>query len=293
MYGARLGPFLAHRFVETNAGARREMHVFADNAVLVEVDFVAVGGAEKSIAPIVIIRKNGAERLLLECLDVALHGANVILQCSRGASERVVYGEFQIGVARVLMRRARHGYFPATRKRHVNIDLVEAAFAMVTPRRTNGDMARGQPTEHRLKPRDMFRDHALKGLAGLCPVEIYPEWRLHWRLHNFAAIRHHFAPGKFDRYQFVHAILGYDTLEFKRVIALPYATDEELPPGVRHHLPRTAQDIYREAFNHAWYTYTGDPRHEEIAHRVAWAAVKRSYQKAGDTWVPVHEQRAH
>jgi cation transport regulator ChaB len=30
-----------------------------------------------------------------------------------------------------------------------------------------------------------------------------------------------------------------------------------------------------------------DPAHvEEIAHRVAWAAVKKRYQKLGDTWVP-------
>jgi len=29
----------------------------------------------------------------------------------------------------------------------------------------------------------------------------------------------------------------------------------------------------------------GDPRQEEIAHRVAWAAVKRSYVKRGTIWV--------
>jgi cation transport regulator ChaB len=27
-------------------------------------------------------------------------------------------------------------------------------------------------------------------------------------------------------------------------------------------------------------------RREEIAHRVAWAAVKRRYRKRGDAWVP-------
>lgn len=49
-----------------------------------------------------------------------------------------------------------------------------------------------------------------------------------------------------------------------------------------------AQDIYRSAFNHAWQTYGDrDPAHvEEIAHRVAWSAVKNRYQKLGDTWVP-------
>jgi cation transport regulator len=53
------------------------------------------------------------------------------------------------------------------------------------------------------------------------------------------------------------------------------------------HLPDEAQTIYREAFNHAWNTYANNSRREEIAHRVAWAAVKRKYRKQGDMWVPV------
>ncbi|MGA2713489.1 MAG: ChaB family protein [Bryobacteraceae bacterium] len=67
---------------------------------------------------------------------------------------------------------------------------------------------------------------------------------------------------------------------------MPYVTNDDLPGPVRHHLPEHAQDIFREAFNHAWQEYAGDPRHEEIAHRVAWAAVKRVYVKTGDEWVP-------
>jgi cation transport regulator len=68
---------------------------------------------------------------------------------------------------------------------------------------------------------------------------------------------------------------------------VPYAANEDLPPSVRSHLPEHAQDIYRSAFNHAWQTYgRSDPgRVEEIAHRVAWAAVKKSYRKVGDFWV--------
>ncbi len=31
-----------------------------------------------------------------------------------------------------------------------------------------------------------------------------------------------------------------------------YASNADLPPGVRNHLPEHAQDIWREAFNHAW-----------------------------------------
>ena len=57
---------------------------------------------------------------------------------------------------------------------------------------------------------------------------------------------------------------------------MPYRTNADLPPPARSHLPPHAQDIYREAFNHAFSSHAGDERQEEIAHRTAWAAVKRS-----------------
>ncbi len=64
---------------------------------------------------------------------------------------------------------------------------------------------------------------------------------------------------------------------------MPYTTNEDLPPSVRGHLPRHAQDIYREAFNHAWQRYAAD---EGRAHRIAWAAVKWSYHKVDGAWLP-------
>ena len=67
---------------------------------------------------------------------------------------------------------------------------------------------------------------------------------------------------------------------------MPYRSNEHLPPAIRHHLPPHAQDIHREAFNHAFASHSGDVRQEEIAHRTAWAAVKRSYVKVEDEWVP-------
>lgn len=67
---------------------------------------------------------------------------------------------------------------------------------------------------------------------------------------------------------------------------MPYLSNIDLPLRVREHLPEHAQDIYREAFNHAWRQYENDPRQEEIAHRVAWAAVKKRYIKAGREWIP-------
>ncbi|MDR3536883.1 MAG: ChaB family protein [Acetobacteraceae bacterium] len=65
---------------------------------------------------------------------------------------------------------------------------------------------------------------------------------------------------------------------------MPYTSNDELPPAVADHLPPHAQDIFREAFNHAWAAHGGD---EETAFRIAWAAVKRSYRKSGDRWVPL------
>jgi cation transport regulator len=66
---------------------------------------------------------------------------------------------------------------------------------------------------------------------------------------------------------------------------MPYQANVDLPEQVRGHLPAHAQDIYREAFNHAYAAHAVDPRREEAAHRIAWAAVKRSYVKEGDGWI--------
>jgi len=65
---------------------------------------------------------------------------------------------------------------------------------------------------------------------------------------------------------------------------MPYDSNAELPPVIRRHLPAHAQDIFRAAFNHAYEAHRGDPRQEEIAHRIAWAAVKRVYEKVGNVW---------
>lgn len=66
---------------------------------------------------------------------------------------------------------------------------------------------------------------------------------------------------------------------------MPYATNADLPASVRHHLPAHAQDIYREAFNHAFAAHAGETDQEARSHRIAWAAVKRSYEKIGDEWI--------
>ena len=65
---------------------------------------------------------------------------------------------------------------------------------------------------------------------------------------------------------------------------MPYAMITDLPDSVRRHLPTHAQEIFLAAFNNAWRQHQGDPGLEEIAHRIAWAAVKRQYRKQGDDW---------
>ena len=68
---------------------------------------------------------------------------------------------------------------------------------------------------------------------------------------------------------------------------MPYASVDDLPPPVLTHLPPHAQEIYLAAFNNAWTDYQdrGPARREVIAHRVAWADVKRKYGKSGDRWI--------
>jgi cation transport regulator len=74
---------------------------------------------------------------------------------------------------------------------------------------------------------------------------------------------------------------------------MPYSSNKELPDSVRHVLPAQAQTIYQEAFNSAWDQYKdpddrrGEESREEVAHKVAWAAVKHEYSKGDDDkWHP-------
>ncbi|HPJ29850.1 MAG TPA: ChaB family protein [Methanothrix sp.] len=69
---------------------------------------------------------------------------------------------------------------------------------------------------------------------------------------------------------------------------MPYESPDELPQSVRDNLPSHAQEIYMKAFNNAWDEYAnpedrrGDASREETAHKVAWAAVKKVYEKDED-----------
>ena len=71
---------------------------------------------------------------------------------------------------------------------------------------------------------------------------------------------------------------------------MPYRNISDLPQSVRSNLPEHALEIYLASFNNAWEQYRkpedrrGDSTREEVAHKVAWAAVKQQYEKDGDEW---------
>jgi cation transport regulator len=69
---------------------------------------------------------------------------------------------------------------------------------------------------------------------------------------------------------------------------MPYRGISDLRKNLRDVLPKHAQEIYVKAYNSAFEEYKDpdDRRHddsrEETAHRVAWAAVKKTYHKGSD-----------
>ena len=71
---------------------------------------------------------------------------------------------------------------------------------------------------------------------------------------------------------------------------MPFKQINDLPDNVKKPLRNFphAQEIYREAFNNAWEQYKdpgerrGSADREEVAHRVAWSAVKKKYEKTSN-----------
>jgi cation transport regulator len=63
---------------------------------------------------------------------------------------------------------------------------------------------------------------------------------------------------------------------------MPYTSIDDLPPPVRDNLPKQAQRIFKDAFNKAYHQHEGED--EVVAFKIAWAAVKRSYEKKKGKW---------
>lgn len=64
---------------------------------------------------------------------------------------------------------------------------------------------------------------------------------------------------------------------------MPFKTNEDLPEAVLHSLTEEhARNLFRKVFNSAYEEY----KTEEQAFKVAWAAVKKEYEKnENGTWV--------
>lgn len=74
---------------------------------------------------------------------------------------------------------------------------------------------------------------------------------------------------------------------------MPYSSINDLPENVVNVLPHHAQEIFKEAFNSAYDQYDkpeerrDNESRENTARKVAWAAVKKTYEKGeDDKWRP-------
>jgi len=69
---------------------------------------------------------------------------------------------------------------------------------------------------------------------------------------------------------------------------MPYKKLTDLPTKIKKHLPKHAQEIFKEAYNNAEKQYD-DPKKrrvgsskDETTNKVAWSAVKKEYEKGSD-----------
>lgn len=69
---------------------------------------------------------------------------------------------------------------------------------------------------------------------------------------------------------------------------MPYSSRRDLPDSVRNNLPMHAQDIFVKAFNSA---YADNSENEIRSFKIAWAAVKKTYEKRDGKWTRKHKVR--
>lgn len=64
---------------------------------------------------------------------------------------------------------------------------------------------------------------------------------------------------------------------------MPYASNSDLPPAVKDHLPDAAQTMYRDVFNSAWKGSCKDAENkDECAAKQAWGVVHKHFHKGSD-----------
>ncbi len=62
---------------------------------------------------------------------------------------------------------------------------------------------------------------------------------------------------------------------------MKYKNLQSLPKGVGDNLPLHAQEIYLSTYNNAFEDHKSEPDSKGIAHRIAWSAVKQTYEQTG------------
>lgn len=65
---------------------------------------------------------------------------------------------------------------------------------------------------------------------------------------------------------------------------MKYRSIDNLPKGVKDNLPHHAQEIYLSTFNNAFKDHKDENDVESISHKIAWSAVKQTYEKTGNRW---------
>lgn len=72
---------------------------------------------------------------------------------------------------------------------------------------------------------------------------------------------------------------------------MPYNSIDELPKPLKVNLPKDAKEIYVSVYNMTWgqHAHVLDRRigasPEDVAHRMAWEAVRDKFRKQGNEWV--------
>lgn len=176
---AGLRPLVPRLFGERHARAHRKPGKAAiEHAVLVKVNFPAIGSFEEAKAFGEIERDHCTNGLVFVSLDLSLHAADMILQAPPRPLERIVDGEIHICIAVVLLRRARNVDLPTIWQGESDVDLVKSS-VMVAARCLKDDAASGNASTSLLDVRDVSSDGLTKPLNWLHTLKINLKRRFH------------------------------------------------------------------------------------------------------------------
>jgi hypothetical protein len=175
-----LWPLLTHFFGKGDARTYGEAgKAPIEHTILVEINLAAVGTFEEAEFSGWIDPHDLSNRLRFMLLHLPLHSARVILQAPTRPHESIIESESNVGIPLIRLRRSRDIDLPPIRERETNIDLVEAAGAVMAAGSSQHDPAGGHATialfEVGDTPGNIIPDFRLSGH----PLKIDFDWRLH------------------------------------------------------------------------------------------------------------------